>query len=132
VKPAITAAAASIATRRLVGRLLVAVTLIVAGTAAGALGAAAAAGAAAGTVVSGTVSGSDAGFLPGATVTLEGPQHRDTHTDADGRFTFTDVARGRYQITAEAEKYLPIERSMEVGDASVSLDIVLLRLPGVP
>jgi hypothetical protein len=88
--------------------------------------------AAAGTVVSGTVSGSDQGFLTGATVTLEGPQRRDTQTDADGRFTFTDVARGRYRIRVAAEKYLPLEQPMDVGDASISVDIVLLRLPGIP
>lgn len=88
--------------------------------------------AAAGTVVSGTVSGSDEGFLTGATVTLEGPQRRETQTDADGRFTFTDVARGRYRVRVTADKYLPLEQPMEVGDASISVDIVLLRLPGVP
>jgi hypothetical protein len=86
---------------------------------------------AAGTTVSGTVSGSDQGFLTGASVVIEGPQSRTARTDADGRFTFADVQRGRYKITASADGYLPIDRPMEVGDASVSVDIVLLRLPGL-
>ena len=85
----------------------------------------------AGTVVSGTVSGSDQGFLTGASVVIDGPEHREAKTDADGRFTFTNVPRGRYRLVASAEPYLPLDRNMDVGDASVSVDIVLLRLPGL-
>jgi hypothetical protein len=85
----------------------------------------------AGTVVSGTVSGSDQGFLTGASVVIDGPEHRDTRTDADGRFTFAGVPRGRFRIVISAEGYMPLDRPLEVGDASVSVDIVLLRLPGV-
>jgi hypothetical protein len=88
--------------------------------------------AAAGTVVSGTVSGGDRGFLSGAAVVLKGERQRETHTDADGRFTFVEVARGRYEISVTAEGYLPLDRPMDVGDASVSVDIVLLRIPVVP
>jgi len=86
---------------------------------------------AAGVVVSGTVSGSDAGFLTGASVTIDGSEHRSAQTDADGSFTFADIPRGRYQIAVAADGYLGIERPMDVGDASVSMDIVLLRLPGL-
>lgn len=86
---------------------------------------------AAGTTVSGTVSGSDQGFLPDAVVVIDGAARRETKTDADGRFTFSDVAPGRYRITVSAEAYLPIERQMEVGTAPVSMDVVLLRLPGL-
>ena len=87
---------------------------------------------AAGTVVSGTVSGSDQGFLTGASVVIDGPEHRDTRTDADGRFTFASVPRGRFRIVVSADGYLPLDRPMDVGEASVSVDIVLLRLPNVP
>ncbi|MEQ1912747.1 MAG: carboxypeptidase-like regulatory domain-containing protein [Vicinamibacterales bacterium] len=87
--------------------------------------------AAAGVVVSGTVSGSDQGFLTGALVVLDGAQRRETHTDADGRFTFVDVPRGRHRFVASADGYLPMDRPMDVGDVSVSLDVVLLRLPGL-
>ena len=87
--------------------------------------------AAAGVSVSGTVSGSDQGFLTGASVAIAGPERRTMKTDADGRFSFADVPRGRYQISVSAEGYLGIERAMEVGDAAVSMDIVLLRLPGL-
>lgn len=86
----------------------------------------------AGTVVSGTVSGSDQGFLTGASVAIDGPEHRDTRTDADGRFTFASVPRGRFRIVVSADRYLSLDRTLDVGDASVSMDIVLLRLPGVP
>ena len=96
-----------------------------------AAGAGGRASASAGVVVSGTVSGSDQGFLTGATVVLDGTQRRETHTDADGRFTFVDVPRGRHRFVASAEGYLPMDRPMDVGDASVSLDVVLLRLPGL-
>jgi hypothetical protein len=87
--------------------------------------------AAAGVTVSGTVSGSDQGFLTAASVALDGPEQRRTKTDADGRFTFADVPKGRYQLAVSADGYLGMERAMEVGDAAVSMDIVLLRLPGL-
>ncbi len=86
---------------------------------------------AAGVVFSGTVAGSDQGFLPGASVAIAGPQRKEARTDADGRFTITDVASGKYQLKVSADGYLPIERPMEVGSASVSLDVVLLKLPGL-
>ena len=89
------------------------------------------AAAAAGVVVSGTISGSDQGFLTGALVVLDGPARRETHSDADGRFTFVDVSRGRHRFVASADGYLPMDRPMDVGDVSVSLDVVLLRLPGL-
>lgn len=88
--------------------------------------------AAAGTVVSGTVSGSDRGPLTGASITLGGSSTRKTVTDADGRFTFADVTPGQYRFTAVAEGYLPADQSMQVGTASISVDVVLLKLPGVP
>ena len=87
--------------------------------------------AAAGVVVSGTVSGSDQGFLTGALVVLDGANRRETHTDADGRFTFVDVPRGTHRFVASADGYLPMDRPIEIGDVSVSLDVVLLRLPGL-
>ncbi|HUR33888.1 MAG TPA: carboxypeptidase regulatory-like domain-containing protein [Vicinamibacterales bacterium] len=86
---------------------------------------------AAGTVVSGTVSGSDQGFLTGASVVIDGSGHRATTTDADGRFTFADVPRGRHRIVVSAEGYLPLDRPLDVGEASVSIDVLLLRLPGL-
>lgn len=85
----------------------------------------------AGAVVSGTVSGSDQGIVPGASVVIDGPEQREARTDADGRFTFTNVPRGRYRLVVTAEPYQPLDRNMDVGDASVSVDIVLLRLPGL-
>lgn len=89
------------------------------------------AGLLAGTVVTGTVAGSDVGFLTGARVAIEGPLQGDATTDADGRFTFTEVTPGRYRLLVTADGYLPLDRPMDVSTAPVSVDIVLLRLPGV-
>lgn len=85
----------------------------------------------AGVVFSGTVSGNDQGFLTGASVAVDGPVHKAAKTDADGRFTITDLPRGRYQLKVSADGYLGMERPMEVGDAAVSVDIQLLRLAGL-
>ena len=87
---------------------------------------------AAGTVVSGTVSGTDQGFLTGASIVIDGPVRRSARTDADGRFTFAEVPSGQYRIEVTADGYLPLERPLEVHTASVSMDIVLLRIPSVP
>lgn len=85
----------------------------------------------AGAVVSGTVSGSDRDIVPGASVVIDGPEHREARTDADGRFTFTNVPRGRYRLVATDQPYLPLDRNLDVDDASVTVDIALLRLPGL-
>jgi hypothetical protein len=82
--------------------------------------------------VSGTVSGTDQGFLTGARVVIDGSPRRETRTDADGRFTFTDVATGRYKLQVTADGYVPLEGNLDVGDAAVSVDIMLLRIPPLP
>lgn len=87
--------------------------------------------AAAGQTVSGTVSGSDSGFLTGARVTLEGKTRHEATTDADGRFTLTSVPSGTYALKVMAPGHVPMENRMEVGDVSVSVDIVLLHIPGL-
>jgi len=88
--------------------------------------------AAAGVVVSGTVSGTDVGFLTGASVAIDGAVKRSVKTDADGRFTFNDVPSGQYRILVSADGYLPLDRPLDVHNASVSIDVVLLRIPSVP
>lgn len=87
---------------------------------------------AAAVTVSGTVSGSDQGFMSGASVVVESSPRREGRTDADGRFTLTDVPSGTHRFLVSAEGYLPLDRTIEVGSAPVSVDIVLLKLPGVP
>lgn len=82
--------------------------------------------------VSGTVSGSDQGFLSGATVVIEASPRRQARTDVDGRFTLTDVPSGTHRFLVSAEGYLPLDRTIDVGSASISVDIMLLKLPGVP
>jgi hypothetical protein len=89
-------------------------------------------GAAAGATVSGTVSGSDQGFLTGATVAIEAAPRRETRTDADGRFTLTDIPSGTHRFLISADGYLPLDRTIDVGTVSISVDVVLLKLPGVP
>lgn len=115
-------------TRRTSFVMAVLACLALAGLSAGVISLAAAAG----TVVSGTVSGSDQGPLKGASISLEGSAKRETVTDADGRFTFADVPAGQYRFRALAEGYLPADQTMQVGTASISVDVVLLKLPGVP
>ena len=88
-------------------------------------------GAAAGVSVSGTVNGSDVGPLAGASVVLEGPAHHEAKTGADGRFLLAGVAKGSYKARLSAEGYLPVETGMQVGDAAVSFEVTLLRLPGL-
>jgi hypothetical protein len=88
--------------------------------------------AAAATTVTGTVAGTDQGFLAGASIAIDGPTRLVATSDADGRFTFAGVEPGRYQLRASADGYLPLERPLDVGTASVSIDIVLLRIPSVP
>lgn len=114
-----------IASRRRLARGLVVSALLAA------IGRVGAAAGLAGVVFSGTVSGNDQGFLPGASVVIDGPVHRETKTDADGRFTITEVPSGRYQLKVSADGYLGMERPMEVGTAAVSLDVQLLRLAGL-
>lgn len=87
--------------------------------------------AAAGQKVSGTVSGSDSGFLTGARISLEGKTRHEATTDADGRFTLVDVPSGSYALKVMAQGHVPMENRMEVGDGPVSVDIVLLHIPGL-
>lgn len=86
---------------------------------------------AAGVTFSGTVSGNDQGFLKGARVAIDGPVKKDATTDADGRFSIVDVAPGKYQVRVVADGYLPVDQPMQVGTASVSVDILLLKLAGL-
>ena len=50
---------------------------------------------------------------------------------ADGRFTLTSVPSGTYALKVMAPGHVPMENRMEVGDVSVSVDIVLLHIPGL-
>ena len=86
---------------------------------------------AAGVTFSGTVSGNDQGFLKGAHVAIDGPVKKDATTDADGRFSIVGVEPGKYQVRVMADGYLPVDQPMQVGTASVSVDILLLKLAGL-
>jgi hypothetical protein len=79
-----------------------------------------------GVVVSGTVSASDEGFIVGADVLLKGRgPGAGTHTDADGRFTFVDVAPGTYRLIATARGYGEAEAVLDVKSTSVAVDLLL-------
>jgi hypothetical protein len=87
--------------------------------------------AAAGVTFSGTVSGNDQGFLKGALVSIDGPVKKEATTDADGRFSIVGVEPGKYEVRVMADGYLPVNQPMQVGTASVSVDILLLKLAGL-
>jgi iron complex outermembrane receptor protein len=51
--------------------------------------------------ISGTVVDTSGGVLPGVKVTLSGPENRTAITDARGRYSFTNVLPGTYEIRFE-------------------------------
>lgn len=54
----------------------------------------------------------DGDTLAGATVVLTGPQSRQTTTDVNGRFSFTELIYGEYQIAVSLQGYVTLERTV--------------------
>ena len=75
-------------------------------------------------VIAGTVSDSQAGVLPGATVTvlnIETGVARTTVSDGDGRYRVPGLAPGRYDVKAELDGFAPVEVKELTLDISVEL-----------
>jgi hypothetical protein len=74
-------------------------------------------------IVSGTVRGAN-GPLPDASVELEGPSRYNTHTDAEGIYCFSEVARGEYLLRASSPGYANAEWPVTI-DADTARDVPL-------
>jgi vitamin B12 transporter len=65
--------------------------------------------------------------VPGAAVALAGDSRQETTSDAEGKFSFTGVAAGRYRIAVSAAGFEPHESRpfYAAADAQVSRDVTL-------
>ena len=52
-------------------------------------------------------------------------QSESTQTDSQGHFTFTGVAAGKYLVTAHREGFDDAQRSVEIGEAPVTMSMAL-------
>jgi iron complex outermembrane recepter protein len=52
--------------------------------------------------------------LPGVTITLHGPADRIIKSDAEGRFTFQNLADGAYELTATLAGFAPASRRLRL------------------
>jgi hypothetical protein len=70
------------------------------------------------------------GAVPGATVALtgDGQPPRRTVTDGNGRYTFQELAPGRYQIVVELDGFATVTRRVEVSAESRELAAVIMRV----
>jgi Ca-activated chloride channel family protein len=57
--------------------------------------------------IKGTVTDATGAVLPGVTVTIGGPDHRTTVTDAKGQFAFLNLNPGAYTASAELQGFRP-------------------------
>jgi hypothetical protein len=82
------------------------------------------------TSLTGVVRDSTGRPLAGAAVVID-PETSPytTRTDNDGRFRFDRLARGRYRLRVTWIGYAPEERDLELTESSVSIEVVLVRLP---
>ena len=86
------------------------------------------------TEINGTVRDASGTPLPGATVTLTGPERDETvtaTTDTEGRYRFEGVAAGTYSITFSREGFATVERPpfRMLGSYKARIDAVLKVSP---
>ena len=83
--------------------------------------------------VSGSVADTTAARVPGATIELVGEGARETtQSDGDGQYTFANVPRGTYDVTASLVGFAQARQTgIMVGDGSVDLGTMTLALAAV-
>jgi hypothetical protein len=80
--------------------------------------------------------------MPGVSIGLRGPESRSTVTDKDGRFAFTSLTPGDYELWARlqgfatavekmavTEKTEPVKIRMSVGGGRPDVEIILIGDP---
>lgn len=74
--------------------------------------------------IEGRVADQGGGVLPGVTVTIESPAllggPRTTVTDAEGRYRFTALPAGAYQVTYELAGFAPVKRDVRLDTGFVA------------
>ncbi|MBD3297107.1 MAG: hypothetical protein GF341_00475, partial [candidate division Zixibacteria bacterium] len=78
------------------------------------------------TTVSGLVTDQFKDVIVGATVELSGPDNRQTTTNANGGYTFTDVVEGDYTIDVSQSGYVPESKETTVAGSPVVVDFELI------
>jgi uncharacterized membrane protein len=81
--------------------------------------------------VAGRVRSETGAAVPGARVVVDGPVRLEAPSRGDGRFELGGVPPGRYQLTARAQGYRALERSVTV-DPGRRLELTLVVARDVP
>ena len=92
--------------------------------------------------LSGLVVDTSNNVMPGVSIGLRGPESRATVTDKDGRFAFTSLTAGEYELWARLvgfatavekvavnEKTEPVKIRMRVGDGRSDVEIIFIGDP---
>ena len=82
--------------------------------------------------ISGDVKDGDGNVLQGVTVTIKGNSFtNETETDADGRYEFTELAKGNYTLTYEKDGYQSFMKNVTLGEGEAKdLGSVTLEAEG--
>ncbi len=82
--------------------------------------------------ISGDVKDGDGNALQGVTVTIKGNSFTDeTETDANGRYEFTELAKGNYTLTYEKDGYQTLTKNVSLGEGEAKdLGSVTLEAEG--
>jgi hypothetical protein len=77
--------------------------------------------------VKGNAHDSSGAVIPGAVISVEGPETGKSKTDAEGNFLLWFAAPGKYAFRVESEGFVPAELSVTLSDEhpTETLDVVL-------
>jgi len=76
----------------------------------------------------GTVVDDSNGPMPGVTISLRGPDARDTTTDAKGQFAFNDVRVGDYEVRARLEGFPTTVEKVSVTETTKPI-VIRMKAP---